>query len=51
MSSQQPFGQDEDEEERGVLDVLKSYGASLGIGTVSIADNFTKLYETGEGGF
>ena len=51
MSSQQPFEQDKEVQERGALDVLKSYGASLGIGTVSIADNFTKLYETGEGGF
>jgi len=51
MSSQQAFEQDEEVQERGALDVLKSYGANLGIGTVSIADNFTKLYETGEGGF
>ena len=45
------LGQQRDEEERSALDVVKSWGASIARGATSIADNFTKLYETGEGGF
>jgi predicted kinase len=40
----------EEGEDRNALEVIKSYGANLGLGAVRIADNFTKLYETGEGG-
>jgi hypothetical protein len=41
----------EEGEDRNALEVIKSYGANLGLGAVRIADNFTKLYETGEAGF
>jgi hypothetical protein len=41
----------EEGEDRNALEFIKSYGANLGLGAVSIADNFTKLYETGEAGF
>jgi predicted kinase len=40
----------EEGEDRNALEVIKNYGANLGLGAVRIADNFTKLYETGEGG-
>ena len=44
------YGQNVDENDRNAFDVIGSYGASLGRGVVSIIDDFTKLYETGEGG-
>jgi hypothetical protein len=40
----------EEGEDRNALEFIKSYGANLGLGVVRIADNFTKLYETGEAG-
>jgi hypothetical protein len=40
----------EGSEDRNALEVIKNNGANLGLGAVRIADNFTKLYETGEGG-